>query len=161
MSTTDVAQPQDEQRGWRGVQHSPHAARRLFFKRLNAKLRKLGINPPDTKTGVDGTPPCFTLIGSSYSEWLVAASESLPPLRLDMPGEPNYCHDCLPAMRDFAHKHGACLFPHVAFETRTCEGETSVVGITRAPTVKLTPTLEVPLSPVAQKLPLPRAGRRG
>lgn len=160
MTADQIQEAEPEQDCTPRVTYGPHDARRLFFRRLHEHLSRLAIEPVETKTGGPESresPPCFEMVGVSYTDWLAAACESMPPIRLDMPGEPNYCHDCTAQMHAIAKARGTCLFPHAVFEERAMDGEVQVVGITRAATVWVTPELEVRCSPHQQKLPRLRA----
>lgn len=110
------------------------SAPEVFFDRLKARLESLGLNPDaiDTKTSVLDPPPCFALRESSYVEWLAAAVNAEPPLRVDMPAEPNYCRDCTARFRKHAIKAGSCLFPNMRLEPTTEFGEKLMVGVTHS-----------------------------
>lgn len=111
----------------------------LFFQRLHARLAALGLDRDemDTKTSLDSPPPCFALRESSYTEWLAAAVISEPPLRADMPAEPNYCRDCTSKFRRHAIKAGACLFPHMRLVRQMEFGEKLMVGQTHSRAIGL------------------------
>lgn len=110
------------------------SAPELFFSRLRARLVALGLDPDamDTKTSLLDPPPCFALRESSYAEWLAAALNAEPPLRLGMPAEPNYCHDCTARFRKHAVKAGACLFPNMKFSAVVEFGERTHAGKTHS-----------------------------
>lgn len=154
MSIEEVEKTEDEGGAGSGVCGVTHDVTREFFRSFHRYLIRMGL-PPEwlkRKTADNENPPCFGLVGASIYSWMQAASGALPRLRLDMPGEPNYCNDCTPRFQKFAHAHGACLFPHVVFEEREDCGETALVGITRAPYVVINGR-NVRMSPRAQKLP--------
>ena len=104
-----------------------------FFARLYARLADMGIDVDslDAKAGPDG-PPCFQLFGTSYSEWLRSASSTDLPIRIDMPAEPNYCHDCTATLRTHAIRNGVCLVPHTRFEHRRGISGDEMVGVSRS-----------------------------
>lgn len=106
----------------------------MFFQRLEARLAALGLNRADmdTKTDLENHPPCFALRETSYEAWLAAAMNAEPPLRLDMPAEVNYCHDCTASFRKTAKKAALCLFPHMRLEKRNEFGEQVMVGVTHS-----------------------------
>jgi hypothetical protein len=116
------------------------SAPELFFQRLDAALAALGLNRDemDTKTDLGNPPPCFALRGSSYAEWLAAALNAPPPLRVDMPAEPNYCRDCSSRFRRQAVRSGACLFPNTRFEMVAEFGERLHVGESHSRLVTVT-----------------------
>jgi hypothetical protein len=112
---------------------------RLYMTRLKQELKKYGIDLSKLpgKTSVANPPPCFVAADCEYEEWLSAASvtdKAMPPVRLDMPGEPNYCHDCTPEFRGKAMANGTCLFTNVRFESRKdwLTKEREMVGISRS-----------------------------
>ena len=116
---------------------------RLYMTRLHRDLRRYGIDasklPRLTRTGE--SPPCFEMADVSYTEWLKAASaseKSMPPIRLDMPGEPNYCADCTPAFRGRAIAAGTCRFQNLRFEKRKdwITKEDELIGVSRSPRVE-------------------------
>jgi hypothetical protein len=110
------------------------SAPELFFKKLTASLKAAGLDPAvlDTKTSLLDPPPCFALRSASYAEWCAAAVNAEPPLRVDMPAEPNYCRDCTARFRRHAVKAGSCLFPHMRLEKQPEFGEKLFVGITHS-----------------------------
>lgn len=115
------------------------SAPELFFQKLRARLAALGLDVEamDTKTSLDNPPPCFSFRGSSYAEWLAAAANAEPPIRLDMPLEPAYCRDCSRKFQKTAIKAKACLFPHIRFEREIEFGEHLHVGQTHSRIVSL------------------------
>jgi hypothetical protein len=115
------------------------SAPELFFRRLHERLAALGLDTEamDTKTSLDSPPPCFALRTSSYEEWLAAALNAEPPLRLDMAREPNYCWDCTARFRRHATKKGVCLFPHTKSEVVREFGERLHVGVSHSRSVPL------------------------
>lgn len=110
-----------------------------LIERLNRQLRAVGIRieREPVKTRPSGGPPCFRAAGANYREWLAQASLSYDtlPYRLDMPAEPNYCHDCVAGFKAEMLRINACIFPHVDFETIKDLGEPAVVGVSRSPEV--------------------------
>lgn len=115
------------------------SAPELFFQKLRARLAALGLDVEamDTKTSLDNPPPCFSFRGSSYAEWLAAAANAEPAIRLDFPLEPNYCRDCSASFRRTAIRAGACLFPNTGFEKITEFGERLYVGESHSRIVNL------------------------
>lgn len=112
---------------------------RLYMKRLERELKTYGISLQKLprKTSPANPPPCFEAADCSYEDWLSTASaheKSMPPVRLDMPGEPNYCYDCTPAFRAKAMKAGTCIFGNVRFESRKdwLTKEPELVGVSRS-----------------------------
>jgi len=139
-------QEQDESGELQGENSDRPAGRgspRLYMKRLHDELKKYGIDlhklPKLTHAGQE--PPCFEMADTSYEEWLKAASvdnHTMPPIRLDMPGEPNYCADCTVAFRGRAIAAGKCQFPNVIFEGRKdwLTKEVEIVGVSRSARVE-------------------------
>jgi hypothetical protein len=131
----------------------------LFFKKLAERLKSVGIKYGllDYKTDQQDPPPCYAENGVSYTEWLKFASASTLPIRMDMPGEPNYCHDCTPEFKIKAMKAGNCLFPNTRFEHRKELDEKSTVGVSRSPNVPpeayvIYQEMTVPLDALRDKL---------
>lgn len=106
----------------------------LFYERLGARLNRVGIDLAklDSKSGPDDPPPCYVTHKADFREWLRYASTGSIPLRMDMPGEPNYCHDCSPEFKGKAINEGSCLFPNTRFERRKELDEMSTVGVSRS-----------------------------
>lgn len=106
----------------------------IFFKRLTARLDSVGvkIDALDYRTDLRDPPPCFEMSKDDYAEWLRLAAVEMVPVRFDMPGEPNYCHDCTPEFKKRAIGVGACLFPNTRFEVRKDAGEKETVGVSRS-----------------------------
>lgn len=110
----------------------------MFYDKLRKRLDGLGINLDalDSRTSPDDPPPCYSLARSDYTEWMRLAAVELVPIRYDLPGEPNYCHDCTPEFKGAAMKAGACMFPNTRFEVRRFEGgERETVGVSRSQSV--------------------------
>jgi hypothetical protein len=108
-----------------------------FFQKLDERLAAVGIDYKqlDSKTDMTSPPPCFVRNRTSYTEWLRFASTGKVPLRMDMPGEPNYCHDCTPEFKIQSMRDGSCLFPNTRFEHRKELDERTTCGVSRSPDV--------------------------
>lgn len=106
----------------------------LFYEKLRARLKVVGIDLDklDYKSDLSTPPPCFVANGANFEQWLKYASVGAIPIRMDMPGEPNYCNDCLPEFKLKAVACGTCLFPHTRFETRRESGEPATSGVSRS-----------------------------
>jgi hypothetical protein len=112
-----------------------------FRVKLRGNLAKMGIDMErlDYRTEPGRSPPCFEIRGASYRDWedtahaaACASNELSIPIRLDLPAEPNYCHDCTADFKNRALKTGSCLFPNTKFEVRTALGEKETVGVSRS-----------------------------
>lgn len=121
------AAPEEPLIGW-----APSADK--AYVKLRRKLKNIGIRVEHltTKTDDHEAPPCFKLVGVSFKEWLEAASLTDLPYRFSMPGEVNYCRDCLPAFKAVAHAANACLFPQTTFEKVRTFDEKELVGMSRS-----------------------------
>ena len=110
-----------------------------FVERLNRQLRKIGIvvEKLPVKTRPSGGPPCFRMSDTSYQDYLTQASVAFEtlPYRLDMPAEPNYCHDCTKEFKADMVRLNACIFPGTKFEEIKEFGEPTVVGVSHSPDV--------------------------
>lgn len=113
-----------------------------YFTKMKRRLANIGVRYErlEKYTVEGGAPPCFSEFGVDFNAWLAAASitsfiPSGVPYRYDMPGEPNYCHDCTIMFKQKAKLAGACRFPDVVFETRISNGEPEIVGVSRSPEV--------------------------
>jgi len=104
------------------------------YTKLRRKLSNIGVRVEylTTKTDDHESPPCFKLANTSFKEWLEAASLTDLPYRFSMPGEINYCRDCLPAFKAMAHASNACLFPQTTFERVRTFDEKELVGVSRS-----------------------------
>jgi hypothetical protein len=111
----------------------------MFYEKLRARLQIVGVDLDqlDYKSDPDSPPPCFTANGADFAEWLKCASVGSIPLRMDMPGEPNYCNDCTPEFKLKEVRAGRCMFPQTRFEFRKEIGESGTVGVSRS--VKVAP----------------------
>ena len=111
-----------------------------FYAQLRHKLLTYGINlsglPALSAPAV--APACFKLAGTDYKEWLKHACDSPPPVRYDMPGEPNYCYDCTAAFKLRAQAAGRCRFPNTRFEHTKNLGEMETVGVSRSVPMPIT-----------------------
>lgn len=140
----------------------------LFFKRLSVALMNYGIDfaKLPKKTSVDSPPPCFDMVGADYESWLRAASHehnTMPKIRYDMPGEPNYCADCTASFRGKAIRKGACLFPNARFEVHRDRvlRETETVGMTRSRDVSAAELLSDEREVMLGEMRVPLAAVRG
>jgi hypothetical protein len=108
-------------------------------ERLNRQLRKIGIvaEKLPVKTRPNGGPPCYRMCDTPYKDWLSQASVAFEtlPYRLDMPAEPNYCHDCTAGFKARMVERKACIFPDTKFEEIKEFGEATVVGVSHSPEV--------------------------
>lgn len=104
------------------------------YTKLRRKLKNIGIRVEvlTRKTDDHEPPPCFKLAGVPFRDWLEAASLTDLPYRFSMPGEVNYCRDCLPAFKAMAHAADACLFPQTTFEKVRTFDEKELVGMSRS-----------------------------
>lgn len=113
-----------------------------YFTKMKRRLANIGVRYERLKkyTEEGQSPACFAAFKVGFDEWLSAASitsfiPSGVPYRYDMPGEPNYCHDCTIMFKRKAQLAGACRFPNVVFETRISNGEPEIVGVSRSPEI--------------------------
>lgn len=132
---------------------------KMFYDQIRKRLSSVGIDYDklDDRTSVDSPPDCFTENGSDYSEWMRLAAVEPVPIRFDLPGEPNYCHDCTPTFKRDAMKAGTCLFPNTRFEVRKDMGEKETIGVSRSHSVPpehyvVYQHMTVPVTALHQKL---------
>ncbi len=124
----------------------PDATPEVFYANLRRKIESKGINfdnlPHLSSIGVP--PACFVSAYrgdraaalKAYHEWLSSASMTEIKYRFDMPGEPNYCHDCTFAMKEASMKAGTCKFPGTVFELNRAFGEKELTGVSRSAMVR-------------------------
>lgn len=127
-----------------------------FFARLRSDLEKRGLDyanmPAYTREG--GKPDCFVTL-DQFELWAAQASliGALIPYRLDMPAEPNYCHDCRQGFKQDMERAGKCKFPNTRFERVRTSGEDpgvvefEVIGVSRSKQVAITEAQELSLLP--------------
>ncbi len=120
----------------------PDATPEAFYEKLKTKVESKGIDFSilTSLSSPDNPPECFVsaykgdreAAKKSYREWLSSASMTEIRYRFDMPGEPNYCHDCTFAMKEASVKAGTCKFPGVMFELSRAFGEKELTGVSRS-----------------------------
>ena len=116
-----------------------------FLANLKEKMESKLINYEllPKVTNAESPPDCFVwTFGDSgiarreYRAWLGLAVDADVPYRFDMPGEPNYCHDCTATHKAAAVRAGRCGFPNTTFEVARYLGEKETVGVSRSVSVK-------------------------
>lgn len=116
-----------------------------FLANLKEKIESKGIDYDELPriTNPEKPPDCFVwkfgdtgIARREYRAWLGLAVDADVPYRFDMPGEPNYCHDCTATHKAAAVRAGRCGFPNTNFEVTRYLGEKETVGVSRSVSVK-------------------------
>lgn len=114
----------------------------LFIDNLKdeSESRHLDYDRLRRISSADNPPDCFVwqfggnkdIARREYKAWLGMAVTAKVPMRLDMPGEPNYCNDCTAQFKASACRANACRFPNTLFEVTRHMGEKETVGVSRS-----------------------------
>ncbi len=120
----------------------PDATPDAFYEKLKEKIESKGVDflKLPRLSSPENPPECFVTMyrgdrdaaAKSYREWLSSASMTEMRYRFDMPGEPNYCHDCTFAMKEASVRAGTCKFPGTIFELSRAFGEKELTGVSRS-----------------------------